>query len=344
MKKISSYLANFTGPSAGFSEGQLKDDPGGSLGSGLTEQTGNDWLYSIYALAKKYLSGGTVSDTDESETDSDNMDAIEILAGVQNPNVLEWLVGTTYAQDDHVMYFGAQFVSMIAGNIGNDPYTNLDKWLPCFERNDALIKWQKGDDIQGGFDILHDFRDVGYRQNYPWGKYNYGGDAGKNYEGFGVHLDGTQITGDATLVAIFDVGGGGEYHLLDIIAPDVVGVRTLLDARGRVGANVDAGGGDRVAVGSVQEDALQRITGSFKALIHKPTSAIFGSHVGVFTSDNSFLQQGVGISGTQTFNDRTNFDNDDSVAPNAAKTDDAETRMKNYSVGISSVLVLNALP
>lgn len=329
MKKISSYLAIFTAPSGGFSEGQLKDDPGGGTGSGATALTGNDWLYAIYAFAKKYLPGGVVSDTDESETASDMMDAVETMAGITNPNVTEYSNITAYVADDHVMSLGVQFVAMVA-TTGNEPFANPDKWLPCFERNDAFIKWQKGDNITGGFDPLHDHRDALYRQVFSWGKYNVGGDptgVGRNFEAFGVHLDGTQVTLDATLEAIFDVGGGDEYHLLDIIAPDVVGTRTLLDARGAVPACIDAGGGNRVIVGAAQDDQMQG---------HYHDGAQSGGtddYVGA-TLGTTFQGLNTRVAGWDAQTDGVN----------GTPRTGLETQMKNFSVGVTSILVINELP
>lgn len=346
MKNIQTYLVNKDAPSGGFSVGKLKDDPGDSSGSSIRVATHNDYLYGFIAAITKYL--GAVSDTDESDTASDVLDAHETMAGIKNPNVLEYSNVTAYIADDHVMYLGLQFVAMVA-TTGNNPIDNPDKWLPCFARDDAFIKWQKGDDIPGGFDPLHDYRDGAYRQVFDWGMYNIGGDpggSGRNFEAFGVHLDGTQITGDATLVAIFDVGGGDEYHLLDIIAPDVVGTRTLLDARGAVGAVIDAGGGSRVIVGAAQADAAQRMTGSFQTELQTSNILpLIGTYIGVFVGSTILSKNyPVNVAAGTAQSQRTSFDNANSLLPNVAKTDDAETRMKNYSVGVPSILVINELP
>ena len=330
MKDIQAYLVNKDAPSAGFSLGKFKDDSGGGDGSAATQQWVNDFYYGLIGFVKKYLPGGVVSGTDESETANDTQDSVEHMIGIQNVNVSEWSNIVAYVIDDHVMYLGIQFVAMIAGT-GNNPIDNPDKWLPCFNRDDAFVKWRNGEDIKGGMEAVHDFRDGGYRQNYAFGKYNVGGDAGRNFEGFGVHLDGTVITGDAPLEAIFDVGGGGEYHLLDIIAPDVVGTRTLLDTRGAVGAVIDAGGGSRAIVGAAQADAFQghyhqiwndnNAGADFRInpapnFATNPISNLPASIAGLIVAD--------GVSGSPRIDD--------------------ETRMKNYSVGVVSILVLNELP
>jgi len=338
MKDLRTYLVNFAVAVAGFGNGKLLDESGVA--------THNDFYYAHHAPVQKYLPSQDFTGADESDDDSDVRDAYEHMVGIQSESVSEWDVATPYVQDDHVIYRGIQFVLMIANNTGSDPFANPDKWLPCFAREDAFVKWHKGDNITGGFDILHNFRDAGYRQYFGWGKYNTGGasaGSGVNYEGFGVHLDGTVITGDATLEAIFDVGGANEYHLLDVIAPDVVGTRTLLDARGAAAAVVDAGGGDREDVGSYQDDAAQRVTGQFQTRMHAGISApLLSNNIGAF-SDGGDVNKAypTSVSAGVTLSGIIDFDNDDSTSPNASKTDDAETRMKNYSVGVPSVLVIN---
>jgi hypothetical protein len=349
MKKLSAYLTKFTAGTTDFPDGKIKDSSGPGIGDGSegVAQSGNDWYYAIVAKIKKYI--GDLSGTDESVTASDDLDALETAIGIKNPNVSEWASGTVYSIDDIVMYLGLQFVAMVAST-GSIPLDNPDKWLPCFERNEAVINWKRGRAIEGGMDTLDNFRDAGYRQNFAWGKYNVGGfsgagGAGRDYEAFGVHLDGTQITGNATLEAIFDVGGGNEYHLLDVVAPDVVGVRTLLDARGAAAAVVDAIAGDRANVGVFQDDAAQRVTGSFEARLHKSNlGPLLDQHTGVFSRGpgTQLLIYPDSTSSTTTFDD-TDFDNADSTSPNPSKTDDAETRMKNYSVGVPTILVLNEI-
>lgn len=339
MKNLQGYITLKELPSAGYSVGKLLDEsaPEEDDGSEATVVTHNDYMYAAIAPITKYK--GTVSDTPESDTASDVRDAHEIMAGVKNPEFAEWLVGTAYGLDEHVTRLGIQYVSMAPANLGNDPFTSLTSWLPCFARDDAFVKWQKGDDIPGGFDIIHNYRDAGYRQTFAWGKYNVGGftgvgGGGKTFNASGVHLDGTIITGNATLEAIFKVGLSGEYHLLDVIAPEVVGVRTLLDARGAAAAVVDAIAGDRADVGVYQDDAAQRVTGSVGS-----TEVLFSVFSGVLSSGDALTsQRGLNSTGSSR---ATNFDNADSTSPAASKTDSAETRMKNYSVGVPSVLVLN---
>jgi hypothetical protein len=331
MNNMQSYIVNKDLPSAGFGNGKLKDEsaPLADDGSSVTVQTHNDYYYGFHAPIKKYLPAGDVSDTDESDTASDVRDAAEYMVGIKVDTVSEWDVAVGYGLDVSVIHRGIQFVSMTAGNLGKDPFTNPSLWLPCHERNDAFIKWQKGEDIRGGFDILHNYRDAGYRQNFGWG--------GINYEAFGVHLDGTQITGNATLEAIFDVGGGNEYHLLDVVAPDVVGVRTLLDARGAAAAVVDAIAGDRANVGVYQDDAgqghhhNQEITAGATKRPFATNGATAGTVINALTDTVSSLTTGNKLFIVGPITDGVN----------GTPRTDSETRMKNYSVGVPAVLVIN---
>lgn len=322
MKKISAYLSNYTAASSGFSEGRLKDDPGDGTGSGITVNTHNDFLYGFLSPIKKWL--GAVSETDESETASDMLTAIERAAGVANQNVSAWSNATTYAQDDHVIYLGVQFVSMAAGNIGNNPIDKPLKWLPCFGRDEALRLYRDGTDLPGGFANLHNHRDTTYfREYFKWGKYNFGGHSGRNFQAYGVHLNGQIITGNPTYVAIFNIGETDQYPLLDVIAPDVSGTRTLLDTKGRVPRCVDAtSGGSSVAVGLKQDDAIQ---GHEHTYIKQATQTLNYGTTPLVTGTTSTGGTTAGMVSDGT---------------NGTPRTGSETRMKNYSVGLRSVLVL----
>jgi hypothetical protein len=326
MKKLSSYLTNYTTPSSGFSEGKLKDDPGDGTGSGIVVATHNDIMYGLLAIAKKWI--GVISDTDESETASDILKSVERMSGVQNENVSEWANGTTYGQDAHVMYLGVQFVSMVAANTGNIPMNYPAKWMPCFNRDDAMVKWRNGEDIKGGFENVHNHRNAAYRQVFQWGKYNFGGDAGRNFQATGVHLDGTVVTGNAPLIALFDVGGVNQYHLLDVIAPDVVGVRTLMDSRGRVARIGDATAGVTAVVGAVQSDQMQGHWHNLYSGIAHPSSFANDSSI----ADPACLQN---LTTLATMVKAAITD-----GTNGTPRTGSETRMMNYTTGIPAVIVM----
>jgi hypothetical protein len=337
MKNIQDYLTNKDAPSAGFSQGKLKDDPGDGSGSGIVVATHNDFLYCHLAPIIKYI--GDTSDTAESETASDALEAMEKMAGVANENVSEYSGATTYAQFDHVMYLGMMFVSLIGSNTGNDPIDTPAKWMPCYNRDDAMVKYRNGEIIPGGIEEMHDIGDALYLQYYEFGKYNYGGNSGRNFQAYGVHLDGTQITGDATLVAIFDVGGANEYPHLDIIAPDIVGVRTLMDAQGRVGRATD-GGTLTAAVGAVQADQVQGHMHYTGAGSSQTTYGIYGST----TNDipGSATDRWTGTSSAPVYQYETSVPKDDGT--NGTPRTGTETRMLNYTTGVPSILVMLELP
>ena len=330
MKELATYLSVLDGPTAGFSLGKVKDNTGSAgTGSGAFAQFANGAYYGIQALALKY-SGG-VSDTDESETASDSVIAIERAIGIQNENVSEYVNTTTYIADDHALELGIQFVSMEAANVGNNPFSNPDKWLPCFSRTEAMVKWRNGEDIKCGFEAIHNHRDAAYRQYFQWGKYNFGGDAGSNYQATGLHLDGTVITGDDDLVALLDVGGAAEYHLLDIIAPDVTGTRTLLDTKGCTAAAVDATGGNRAIVGTAQDDAMQ---GHY----HRYAARSLGNY-----NEGAVTSAIDDFSGAPTGTDDTRVTIPIADGTNGTPRTGLETQMKNYSTGIPAVMIMQVI-
>lgn len=329
MKDIRTYLSNYTAASSGFSLGRLKDDPGDGTGSGITVNTHNDFLYAILAPIKKWI--GAVAGTDESETASDMMTAIERAAGVANENVAEWSNSTTYAQDAHVMNLGIQFVSMAGSNTGNNPFDNPDKWMPCFGRDEAVRMWRDGRDIDGGFAAVHNKRDTSnYRAFFQWGKYNFGGANGRNFQAYGVHLDGQVLTGNSDYEAIFNIGETDEYHLLDIIAPEVMGTRTMMDSKGRVPRIVDATGGSAANVGVIQADQMQGFRQTIK---NSSTNTMVYGFAGTYSGEEPTMNAGR--------TDRAAYLTSDFVTDgtNGTPRIGTETRMKNYSVGLKSVLV-----
>jgi hypothetical protein len=346
MRKISGLLTHITAASPGFSEGQLKDNPGDGTGSGITASVHTDMMYGFVAPIIKY--NGALSDAAESETASDMLTAIDRAAGVQNENVAEWDVATVYAADDHVMYLGLQFVSVAAANVGNDPIDSPAEWIPCLNRDEVLRLHRDGVVLLGGLEAIHDHRDAGYRQYFSMGKYNFGGAAGRNFQATAFHLDGTVLTGDAVAVALLDVGGAAEYHLLDLIAPDVMGTRTFIDARGHVLRPVDGAAGVTEDIGVLQDDAMQQITGQFTArgedvagnpVLGNAPTGVFTNSGGSGTNMNAWTRSATSKEAT-----KFDFDSSTSISPAAAKTDPAETRMKNLTVGVPYVVVLTEIP
>jgi hypothetical protein len=127
------------------------------------------------------------------------------------------------------------------------------------------------------------------------------------------------------------------YHADDAAGTirNTAGVYLILpDARGYVlrgldvAASVDPDGASR-DVGSIQTDAMQKITGEARrGSASGLSNGAAGDLTGVFTNGTGYANYtavltsaGVGIA----------FDNSLSTSPNAAKTDDVETRMINIA-------------
>jgi hypothetical protein len=151
-------------------------------------------------------------------------------------------------------------------------------------------------------------------------------------------LDAAVYVGDANNATVA-AGGGAFYRSSDaggatpniagpyLQLPDVAG-RTIrmLDASG----TVDPQGASRY-LGDVQADAMQRITGGFRNRDTDATEHVLFQESGVFTAAAGPSQAVVTTSGNAASENWT-FDNSNSSSPNAAKTDDDETRMTNISI------------
>ena len=265
MKKPSSFLTNTTTP-AGRANGQAINDPGGDTGSGMDQEIYNDPAYALIAPIESYKDGG-ISDTDETTLASDMRDTLEemtekrITDSVTPANsVDEWLIGTAYAADglELVTWKGYQFLNYSdAVNTGNDPLLNPDLWMKI-PKSDTLLDYHfSGESITGGLSTIADRANAKFRQHTDYGRYRLGG----NGDDFGlfsrVSLDGSVVTGVPALNDdIFKEGTADEYWNLDLIAPDVLGTRTLLDLGDYV-STPQSSGGDSDTVGDLVEDQFQ---------------------------------------------------------------------------------------
>ena len=343
MKNPSSYGTNTTTP-AGRANGQFNNNPGDGSGSGMVAEADNDNIYAAIAVIESYKEGG-ISDSDETTTASDMRDAIEELTAKKVDGISDWAVGSSYATGALVMRFGYQFVSyLVAANIGNDPLLNPDKWYKIPNPDVLLDAYFSGKPFSGGLSDLSDRAGTNYQQNIAFGNFRMGGNGETFYDFFRVALDGTQVTGDATLEAILDPGGANEYWNIDVIAPDVLGTRTLIDMGGRY-IRSQSGASDVVpAMGTTHDDAMQRITGEFKVLDDDAASGFYakiGETSGVFTTaaeTANFLNYASTTSGTRP--STAIFDNQDSIVPNVSKTDDIETKVRSLVVGCSYVVIM----
>ncbi len=144
-------------------------------------------------------------------------------------------------------------------------------------------------------------------------------------------LDAAVYVGDGNNAAVH-AGGGTFYRASDAAGttPNIAGPYLILpDSRGvvprglDVAAAIDPGGASRF-LGDLQADAMQRITGNAEL-----GGASIVTPAGVF-GVTTIGSQTIGGTGASTER-QLDFDSSNSVSPNAAKTDDVETRMYNRS-------------
>ncbi|MCK5600666.1 hypothetical protein KAR91_02285 [Candidatus Pacearchaeota archaeon] len=133
-----------------------------------------------------------------------------------------------------------------------DP-ANSDYWFPSDGAELLEIQAKKGLPVGSGMHNITNRAHADFAQNILVDKIKKGA---VSYNEFMVMLDGTVVTGNATLEAIFDVGGANEYPYLDLYAPDVVGTRTLLDMGERVLADQSESGENDV-IAEILEDRFQ---------------------------------------------------------------------------------------
>jgi hypothetical protein len=333
MKRLDSYMVNTTTP-AGRAEGAAKNNPGDNSGSGMDKESVNDPSYAIIAVINSYKEDG-LSDTDETTVASDARDAIEEMTERKVDSVAEWDNSTIFGIGDLVTDMGYQFVSFKAANQNNIPIATIATQWHKLPKSDALLDLFASGSIKSDLAPFSDRASGDYAQNIAYGTYRMGvaGNDFKNF--FRVHLDGATITGDATLEAIFKPGLAGEYWNIDIIAPDIMGTRIIIDMGGRT-TRSQSSSGKADTIGELQEDAMQRITGSTDpSRLSIGSGNIYGAFTGGSASTSiSAVELGDGVA--------INFDNANSTSPNAAKTDDEETRMANIVTGAAYIIVMVA--
>ena len=138
-----------------------------------------------------------------------------------------WDSSTTYSSTQIVMRAGFQYFTFnTTGNTNKDPLTSPNYWIKTPSKETLLDMFSGGLPQLGTLSAMDDRASANYQQYAKIGNYEIDGSFYKFYK---VHLDGTVITGDAELEAIFDPDGDDEYFNIDLIAPEVLSVRTLLD-------------------------------------------------------------------------------------------------------------------
>ncbi len=263
MKSPSSFLINTTTP-AGRAEGNAINDPGGDTGTGMDEEIYNDPAYAAIAPIQTYKDGG-ISDSDETTLASDMRDALEemtdkrVTDSIGAASLGEWDSGTTYGTlGVMVTHKGFQFVTYNnTGNLNKNPLLNPDFWYPIPKPDELLMLFAGGHVMPGGMSDMVDRAGGNFRQNIAFGRYRLGANGDNFFNFFRVMLDGTVVTGDATLNDdIFQIGTGTEYPFADIFCPDVAGTRTLLDL-GEYITTPQSVSGENDTLGEIQDDRTQ---------------------------------------------------------------------------------------
>ena len=342
MKKPSSFLLNTTTP-AGRANGQAINDPGGDTGTGMDEEIYNDPAYAVIAPIESYKDGG-ISDADETTLASDMRDALEemterrITDSVGSASVAEWVVGTAYAADglELVTRKGYQFVNFSnAANTGNDPLTSPTLWFKIPKSDILMDQFYSGEPISGGLSVIADRAHAKYRQYCDFGRYRLGGN-GDDFALFSrVALDGTVVTGTAALEDdIFHEGDADEYWNLDIIAPDVLGTRTMLDM-GEYIETPQSDSGNNDTMGEVLEDRFQGF--NLESAINSNGVVNDGTAIGTAKSGDSMGATNVGTRSTYITGDFL------ADGTNGTPRTGLTTRPKELTVGISYIIVMNIL-
>ena len=349
MKNPNSFLTNTTTP-AGRANGQAINDPGGNTGTGMDQEIYNDPAYALIAPIESYKDGG-ISDSNETTLASDMRDTLEEMtekrvtdSTVPANSVAEWVVTTTYVADglELVTWKGYQFLNYSdAANLGNDPLLNPDVWMIIPDSKTLLGQHFSGESITGGLSTIADRSNGKFRQYTDYGRYRLGGN-GDDFALFSrVALDGTIVTGVAALNDdIFKEGTANEYWNLDLIAPDVLGTRTLIDMGGRVTEDMTSGGVVDT-MGAVHDDYMQRIIGSRSNTSSQGAITSSAALNGVFSlgaGGYANVPQGTAVAGNEV-----DFDSADSTSPNIAKTNDDRTAHAALVTGISYIIVMNVL-
>lgn len=249
------------------------------------------------------------------------------LEGVDAWDVAEAVVYETAGAI--VERFGQHYAaSGKTGNSGKDPADPQSDtwWIPSEGWNNYKKFASKGESIPGGMHPWTDYSSGDYQQNIKLDEIIRGG---ITYDVFGVILDGTQVTLDATLEAIFDPSGAKEYPWIDEFAPDVIGTRTLIDMRGRSTRSMTAGGGVAATLAEVQEDAGQ---GHWHEYYTNPGNDTGGGVV--LDAINA------AATGLNTFQDRIQSPITDGV--NGTPRTGLETRIKALVRGVDYIIVIIA--
>ncbi len=179
-----------------------------------------------------------------------------LSVGETNP-ISAWDSGTTYTIGDVISRYGKHFTSTgLTGNLNKDPINpaNINYWYPSPGIDKLIDMFMAGEVVRGGMHKVNNLGDADYSTSLLLDKATFGG---TTYEFYRVALDGSVVTGDATLEGILNTLSGTLYPHADIFAPNNLGTRTLVDMRGRGVTSMTTGGGEADIHGQVRDDQMQ---------------------------------------------------------------------------------------
>lgn len=252
-----------------------------------------------------------------------------------------WLDNASWDRGNLVYRFGVVFVAVHDG-VTSDPISpaNRNDWLAVPTIQELVRKANTAEPLAQSSHPINDLNDIGYLNNLRINRLQNAD--GKVFNFYLVHPDGTQITGDATLEAIFDPGGAGEYPYLSTFAEEALGDWTLKDLAGTF-PSAQTSGGERDTVGEVLDDQMQRITGSVKAT--EKSVAIFGLFASV--GDEGALFSAINEnkapdlhSTSSEIKSRVRLNSGNSPNARASATTDGETRARTFVAGLPGIVVM----
>lgn len=238
--------------------------------------------------------------------------------------VAPWLVGSIYnTKGTLVRREGTTYVAT-----GKTTNQGLDPSLPnnaayWYEADSAteLKKYANVCKILGGdLHLVHNRADGDYTTSLRVGKTKVGS---TTYEFHEINLDGSTVTGNATLTALL---AGNPY--LDLIAPDSLGTRTLIDMSSRHAVPMSVGG-DNDVLGGVLEDRFQ---GHWHLITNGGGEGLFVPGVGASGYIASIGNRNL----SDLFTSRATSTDNINGTPRTGST----TRPKEFITGTSRIIVM----
>jgi len=246
------------------------------------------------------------------------------LISANSGQIAEWDAGTSYTVAGTLVRLEGITASASGEplNQNKNPLVQVNSpfWYrsPGFEK--LLSMAGTGKLLRGELHPVHDRAGSVYQQNLLIDKKKIAGVT--NYFSM-VHLDGTVVTGNTTLEDdIFKVGTADEYPFIDLIAPEIIGTRTLIDMGGYTTRDISAGGGVADTLAEMQMDQFEDHEHS-----HDPSNAEILSVTSGETSA-SFLGSSSGAYRNATI-----------IGLPSTGNHGSETRVKALVTSISAVIV-----